>query len=146
MKRIQIDGQWFKISEKTGRPSKVPLTRCSNTMTETDFKSWILSGLRSKTRMWKPTQDAWKLNTRNNISGKGKHRIEHQCGQCLQWLPRKTKKNKEGIELDHIIPIGGLNCFSKLQQWVERAFVEIDGYQKLCTTCHAKKTKAEKQK
>ncbi len=113
-------------------------------MTEAGFRGWILSALRSLTRAWKPASDAWKLNTRPNISGKGRHKIEHQCVSCLEWFPKKTKKNKIGAELDHIIPIGGLSSLAKLQQWVERAFVEVEGFQKLCSVCHAKKTKTER--
>ena len=143
-KRVQIDGGWYRVSEKTGRASKVPLTRCSNTMTESEFKSWVLSGLRDRTMMWKPANDAWKLNTRANTSGKGRHRIEHQCAHCSKWFPKKTKKNNTGIELDHIIPIGGLNDFNKAAEWIEKAFVEVDAYQKLCTICHQIKTNSEK--
>lgn len=146
IKRTCIDGVYYKVSQKTGRISKIPLTRCSNTMTESEFKAWVLSGLRDRTRMWKPAQDAWKLNTRANMSGKGRHRVEHQCGKCKKWLPKKTRKNDMGIELDHIIPIGGLNDLSKAAQWIERAFVEVQGYQKLCSSCHAKKTKEERKR
>lgn len=121
-------------------------TRCSGTMTEAAFRGWILSALRSLSRKWKPANDAWKLNTR--IKPKdvpGRHRTEHKCAQCGVWLPRKTKQNARGIELDHITPIGGLSSLDKLKQWVQRAFVEIDGFQKLCSDkCHAAKTAKER--
>jgi len=126
--------------------AKVEKTRCSKTMTEAGFRAWILSALRSLTRRWKPANDAWKLNTRPNKSGNGRHRIEHQCAHCKEWFPKKTKKNDVGVELDHIVPIGGLSSFSKLEQWVLNAFVEVDGYQKLCSVCHRIKTNGEKVK
>ncbi len=122
----------------------VEKTRCSRTMTEAAFRGWILSALRSLTRKWKPANDAWKLNTRPNTSGVGRHRVEHQCALCSCWAPRKTKANTFGIELDHKVAIGGLSCFSKLEQWIRRAFVEVPDYQKLCTNCHAVKTKGER--
>lgn len=125
---------------------KSPKTRCSGTMTEAAFRTWILSALRNLTRKWKPANDAWKLNTRPNTSGVGRHRIEHQCALCGCWGPKKSKTNTFGIELDHITPIGGLSCFSKLEQWIRRAFVEVPDYQKLCTICHAAKTKEERSK
>lgn len=121
-------------------------TICSGTMTEASFRNWILSALRSLTRKWKPANDAWKVNARPNTSGVGRHRTEHQCAHCGCWAPRKTRTNAFGIELDHIKPIGGLSSFSKLQQWIQNAFIEVDGYQKLCTNCHAAKTKEEKVK
>jgi hypothetical protein len=146
IKRVQIEGNWFKVSEKTGRLSKVPLTRCSNTMTESEYKAWVLGGLANMTRKWKPANDAWKINTRVKPKDvKGAHRIEHQCAHCLVWGPKKTRTNKWGMELDHIVPKGGLSDFSKTEQWIERAFVEIEGYQKLCTDCHRTKTNEEKK-
>lgn len=127
------------------KTTKVPRTRCSGTLTEAGFRGWILSALRSLTRRWKPASDAWKLHTRPNTSGKGRHRIEHQCVACKGWFPKKTKASKVGVELDHIKPIGGLDSFSKLEQWIVNAFVEVDGYQKLCVACHQKKTAEERK-
>lgn len=144
LKRKRIDGQWFKITP-TGRIGKVPLTRCSNTQTEAEYKGWVLSGLRGLTRKWKPAADAWNVNTRAKPKDiKGKHRIEHQCSKCLEWGPKKTKKNSWGMELDHINNIGGYSV--GFDVWVERAFVEIDGYQKVCTTCHRRKSNDERIK
>src|SRR5260221_9987797 len=123
----------------------VKKTRCSGTMTEAAFRNWILSALRSLTRKWKPANDVWKKGSRLKPSTVvGRHRIEHQCAHCGVWLPKKTRTNAKGIELDHIVPIGGLSCFSKLEQWIRRAFVETSDYQKLCTTCHAAKTAKER--
>lgn len=144
VKRKCIDGVWYRVTP-TGRTSKVPLTRCSNTMTEAEYVAWVLSGLSNMTRKWPPANEAWNLNTRVKPKGNpGKHRIEHQCVHCSVWGPKKSKKNSFGMELDHIVPKGGLNAFSKFEQWAERAFVEVDGYQKLCTICHRKKTNGEK--
>lgn len=141
--KILIEGQWFRVSDKTGRASKVPLTHCNNTMTTAEFKGWVLSGLRDRTRYWAPANAAWKLYTRPNQSG-SRHKIEHQCNVCKGWFVKKKVKNRNTIELDHIIPCGGLNDFSKAGEWVAKAFVEIDGYQKLCISCHSIKTKDEK--
>jgi hypothetical protein len=119
---------------------------CSGTMTEAAFRGWILSALRNLTRKWKPASDALKKGTRAKpVNVAGRHRIEHKCADCGVWAPKKSKTNTFGIELDHIVPIGGLSSFSKLQQWITNAFVEVDGYQKLCTDCHKIKTQREKQ-
>ena len=127
MKRIEIDGQWFRVSDKTGRASKVPLTRCGNTMTESEFRSWVLGGLRDRTMMWKPAQEAWKLHTRKNQSG-SRHKVEHQCQHCLNWFVLKKikigKTSRNTVELDHIKPIGGLKPdFSNAGEWVNNAYV-----------------------
>ncbi len=145
--RVLIDGQWFAVSAKTGRPSKIPLTRCSNTMTETDYQGWVLSGLRALTHKWLPAQQAWKLNTRPNQSG-SRHKVEHECQHCKQWFV-KTKikgKKRNTVELDHIKPIGGYSGSKSLDLWAANAFVELEQYQKLCYACHTFKTNSEKVK
>jgi hypothetical protein len=127
------------------RKRRVERTRCSGTMTEAEFRNWVLAALRRLTMRWKPANDAWKINTRPNKSGKGRHKIEHQCAMCLKWFPKYSKRSKNiGVVLDHIVPIGGLSCLSKLEQWVLRALVEVEGYQKLCTLCHQIKTNSER--
>jgi len=131
-----IDGQICSVRG-------IPLTRCSGTMTEAGFLGWILSALRSLTRKWKPAQQAWKLNTRPNTTG-SRHKFEHQCAHCLQWFVKKKINKRSTIELDHIVPCGGLNHLDKASVWLSRAFVEIDGYQKLCLECHTKKSNEEK--
>ncbi len=144
IKRKCVEGVWYAITP-TGRIGKVPLTRCSNTMTEAGFKAWVLSGLAALTYKWPPANEAWQINTRPKPKGTpGRHFIEHQCAHCGIWGPKKSKKNDFGLELDHIIPKGGLSDFSKAGEWVEKAFVEVPGYQKLCVPCHRKKTNEEK--
>jgi 5-methylcytosine-specific restriction endonuclease McrA len=48
--------------------------------------------------------------------------------------------------VDHIIGAGSLNCAADLPGFVERLFCEQDNLQVLCTECHDKKTKLEKEK
>lgn len=130
-----------KIIEKDGEKYSVRgvrLTRAGNTMTESEFRSWVLSGLRSRTRYWPPANAAWKLNTRPSQSSNKRLKIEHQCNICKEWF------SKAKMQLDHIKPIGGLSCLSKLQTWVERAFVEVEGYQKICKPCHKIKSRDER--
>lgn len=143
--RVQIGSKWFRVN-KNGKPG-AELVRCSNTMTEAEFVAWVLSGLRARTKLWQPANEAWKLNTRPKPAHiKGRHRVEHQCVICLQWFPKAKKKSKIiGVQLDHIIPCEGMSDFAKAPLWIARAFVEIDGYQKLCSTCHNIKSQKERK-
>lgn len=142
-KRIQIDGVWYRVSEKTGRPSKVPLTRCNNTWTESEFVSWIIKGLQNKTMMWPPAQEAWKLNRRPNQSA-SKHKWEHLCNHCKGWFVLKKVGKRNSVELDHIIPSGGTTQLLKdFMGWAGKAYIDTIGYQKLCFNCHQKKSKNE---
>lgn len=117
----------------------VPKTRCSGTMSEAAFWSFIRSALRQKSRWWKPIS-VCKLNARRDYKGPSKRqKYEYQCKQCKTWT---TEKN---INVDHIIPAGSLNTSQDLPLFVERLFCEQDNLQVLCTTCHDKKTLKEKQ-
>lgn len=143
-KRVFIDGYWYRVNSKTGKPSKVPLTRCNNQWTESEWRSWILSGLRSKTMMWPPAQQAWKLNVRPNQSG-SRHKYEHQCAICKDWFVKKKVGNRNSVELDHIVNCGGLNDLKKFAEWADKAYTDTNSYQKLCIACHNFKSLKERR-
>jgi 5-methylcytosine-specific restriction endonuclease McrA len=69
-----------------------------------------------------------------------RQKYEYQCNSCSKWFPEKQ------INVDHIIGAGSLNCAADLPGFVERLFCEQDNLQVLCTECHDKKTKLEKEK
>lgn len=132
--RRLIDGKWYRITP-TGKVG-VELTHCSNTMTKPQLIARVLSAMRAATRFWLPKVEKLNEGRRKRKDGVW----ENSCELCLQWF------RMNDLEADHIIPCGGMNCFSKAQVWLERAFVEIDGYQRICKTCHLAKTLAEKKK
>lgn len=114
--------------------------RAGGTMTEAAFWSFIRSALRQKSRWWKPITQA-KIDARRAYKGSNKRqKYEYQCNKCKKWYPDKQ------INVDHIQPAGELNTANDLPGFVERLFCETDNLQVLCTTCHDKKTKAEKLK
>ena len=115
-------------------------TRNAGTMTESAFWSFIRSGLRQKSRWWKPITEC-KLKARKAYKGPNKRqKFEYQCNSCKDWFPEKK------INVDHIVGAGSLNCSADLPGFVERLFCEQDNLQVLCTECHDKKTKLEKEK
>ncbi|GAG51046.1 unnamed protein product [marine sediment metagenome] len=61
----------------------------------------------------------------------------YQCAACRSFF-----KGAE-VQVDHIIPTGGLTSLEELAGFVERLTVE-EGFQVLCKGCHKKKTEAEK--
>jgi 5-methylcytosine-specific restriction endonuclease McrA len=114
--------------------------RNSGTMTEAAFWSFIRATLRQKSRWWKPIKNV-KLKARRAYKGQNKRqKYEYQCNRCKKYFPEKL------INVDHIIPIGKLNCANDLPSFVERLFCEEDNLQVLCNTCHDKKTKKEMRK
>lgn len=128
------------MPKKTTAPKKprVPKTRNAGTMTESAFWSFIRSALRQKSRWWKPITLA-KQKARRPYKGPNKRqKFEYLCALCNKYHPEKN------INVDHMVPAGSLNCAHDLPGFVERLFCELDNLQVLCTTCHDKKTKAEK--
>jgi 5-methylcytosine-specific restriction endonuclease McrA len=124
--------------KKTTRKPKVERTRNNGTMTESMFWSFIRSGLRQKSRWWKPITQC-KLNSKRAYKGPLKRqKFEYQCAHCEKWFPEKK------INVDHIQPAGSLNCANDLPGFVERLFCEVDNLQVLCEKCHDVKTKLEK--
>ena len=78
-------------------------TRNSKTMTESAFWSFIRSGLRQKSRWWKPITEC-KLKAKRVYKGPNKRqRFEYQCNTCKLWFAEKH------INVDHIQPAGSLN-------------------------------------
>jgi len=126
--------------KKTTRRTATPKTRNAGTMTDSAFWSFIRSALRQKSRWWKPITEC-KMKARRAYKGPLKRqKFEYQCNSCKDWFPEKK------INVDHIVGAGSLNCSADLPGFVERLFCEQDNLQVLCTECHDKKTKLEKEK
>ena len=124
--------------KKAVKRVKVIKTRNAGTMTESAFWSFIRSGLRQKSRWWKPITEC-KLKAKRTYKGPNKRqKFEYQCNSCKNWFAEKQ------INVDHIVPAGSLNCAQDLPGFVERLFCETDNLQVLCEKCHDKKTKLEK--
>lgn len=130
-----------KIIEKNGKYYTVrgiELTHCSNTMTTAEFFSFILGGLRRLTKYWRPKLDKLHEGRRKYTGIDKRTKWEYQCEYCLNWFKQMH------IEMDHIIPCGGCNSYDKVVPWLKKAFIEKEGYQILCITCHTKKTNGER--
>ena len=127
-----------KKARKTAKP-RVVKTRNAGTMTESAFWSFIRSGLRQKSRWWKPITEC-KLKAKRTYKGPNKRqKFEYQCNTCKQWFAEKH------INVDHMVPAGSLNCAEDLPGFVERLFCEQENLQVLCENCHNIKTKLEKK-
>jgi len=123
---------------KKKRATKTEKTRNAGTMTESAFWSFIRSGLRQKSRFWKPITQC-KMEARRAYKGPLKRqKFEYQCNVCSKWFPEKK------INIDHIIPAGSLRSANDLPGFVERLFCEVDNLQCICETCHNVKTQKEK--
>ena len=130
----------MKKSIKKAAKPRIPKTRNAGTMTESAFWSFIRSGLRQKSRWWKPITEC-KLKSKRAYKGPNKRqKFEYQCNECKLYFPDKL------INVDHIVPAGSLNCAADLPGFVERLLVEKDGWRILCKVCHKQRTQQDKKK
>lgn len=104
-------------------------------MTKAQFRSWIISALRERSRYWKPKQEAI---ARARIS-RGQYKCE-ECGKVwpasLPPLPWK-KRRRKNINADHIEPVVPITGWESYDSWIERCFVSADKFQALCWECHS---------
>jgi 5-methylcytosine-specific restriction endonuclease McrA len=106
-------------------------------------KSWIVSQLRRISLRYPPAIRARNRTKEEYFiaSKKGKQlrRVKFTCEKC----GKKDLKRTE-TELDHIQPV--INVATGFVDWnsfLERHFVEENGYQLLCISCHEQKTLLE---
>lgn len=118
---------------------KLPKTRCNGTMTESQYWSFIRSGLRNKSRRWAPIYTTLNKAKRPSKSKNKRLKFEYQCNECKKWKP-----NSE-VAVDHIKPAGSLTCGAHLEEFVNTLFCEMDNLQVLCKDCHKIKTEQEKE-
>lgn len=99
-------------------------------MSEFSKKKWIENGLRRISYKYPPR---YTTQTLARIE-RGKYR----CSDC-----KGSFKVKE-IQLDHIVPvIDPVKGFTDWNDYIERMFPDMGGYQVLCTECHQKKSESE---
>ena len=111
--------------------------------TEARFRSFIVSALRSATGRWGPKQSCIK----NARVARGKYKCEG-CGVVgPATLPPKegNKRRIKNIVADHREPIVPVTGFISYDSWIERCFIELEGFQALCHKCHSEKSGEERE-
>jgi hypothetical protein len=129
---------------------KKPKPYCNGTMTEAAFRSYIMSGLRAKSRFWKPKTVAIAKTFvkvgKNPATG---HKCKlHKCPKCKGLFPQSK------MDADHIAPVVPVEGFKDSKHtflsydWtklIKRLFCESEGYRVICKECHKKITKKQNQ-
>lgn len=95
-------------------------------------RAFAISGLRRQHYRWAPK---WEAEKRSKVE-RGLYFCENpDCGQIMK---------KKDTQMDHIIPVVNPDTgFTTLDEYAERLFVEVDGYQRLCCECHNTKSAGE---
>jgi len=117
-------------------------TRNNGNWTEARYNSFITSALRNAHGRWGPKAQA-KKNAR--IS-----RGIYRCSACGELGPATLppdpgkKRRKNNAAVDHIEPVVDPAVGKTTwDEYINRMFVEVEGYQVLCYSCHKKKTNEE---
>ncbi len=105
---------------------------CNGQWTAARKKSFITSALRRASSRWAP-----KYLTKKNARTA---RNTYKCSLCANSVGNKD------IKIDHINPVvDPTKGFESWDKFIERLFVELDGYQAICITCHKTKTAEERE-
>jgi 5-methylcytosine-specific restriction endonuclease McrA len=114
----------------------------NNQWTDSRFRSFIKSALRSASSKWPPKYQALNdacIGTKTNKKT-GRLAKHYKCANCNNDFPAKE------IQVDHIDPvIDPIKGFTTWDEVVKRMFCEKIGFQILCIPCHKVKTNQEKQ-
>lgn len=116
----------------------------NGTWTSARFKSFIISQLRAATQRWGPKATCIK----NARVRRGVYLCEGCNLEGPATLPpaEGNKRRIKNIVADHIDPIVDPAIgFTSYDDWIERCFVELEGYQALCHKCHTVKTAEERE-
>lgn len=138
-KRVSSTSHARKNSSKTRGASKSAKGRDSSgtlQWTEARKHSFIVSVLRAGTRRWPPKyQTLAEAKVGKKINSKTGRLAEHYlCTACCNEFPAT------GVEVDHIIPVVSSGGFTTWDDYIERMFVDREGFQVLCKACHKIKT------
>ena len=105
---------------------------CNGQWTEARFKGFVVSALRRASSRWAPKYTC-KKNARSG-------RNQYTCALCKQVVGNKD------IKIDHIEPVVDPALgFQGYDEFIKRLFVELDGYQAICVSCHQIKTNKERE-
>lgn len=118
-------------------------TRNNGRWTEARHKSFIISALRGAHSKWGVKADVKKLARVS--TGR------YVCAECGNVGPATLppldgqKRRRNNAAVDHIEPVvEPAEGFQDWNTYIERMFLELDGYQVLCHDCHSTKTKDER--
>jgi hypothetical protein len=102
------------------------------------FFQWLRSGLRKLSQRWPPAYEAMNNAKVPYVGDNKRKKWLYRCAKCAGLFDSKS------VASDHIIPCGSLSCKEDIAGFIERLFVDVDGYQILCDGCHNVKTYMDK--
>lgn len=126
-----------QTKKKPKKLKNIDRPRNGGQWTEARFVSFVKSALRGARwpQKYQCIKDAYIEDGINPATGR-KCKL-HECPQCNGTFPQNQ------MHADHIIPVVGPEGFQTWDMFIERLFVEADGFQAMCKECHKRITKHE---
>lgn len=107
--------------------------------TESRYRGFVKSGLRSASQRWPPKYKvlnaAFVGSYKNPTSGRMAK--FYRCNKCQDKFVMKD------VEVNHITPVIPLSGFDSWDGVIERLFCEKEGLEVLCKPCHKEITQQE---
>lgn len=112
---------------------------CGGTWTESKYKSFIKSGLRTMSVRWPPRYQALAdaFDHQGINPSTGRLAKLYRCKSCNNLFPAS------GMEVNHKDPVIPIDGFKSWDDVIQRLFCEKEGLEALCRDCHKKVTKEE---
>lgn len=110
--------------------------------TEGRFRAFITSTLRGGFRKYPPKYEVLKeaLWGKKLNSKTGRQCIHYTCNECKKEYPAKE------VNVDHVQPVVcPKEGFIDWNTFIDRLFCTRENLQVLCSKCHTKKTKEERE-
>ncbi len=118
----------------------VEKTRNGGQWTEARYVGFVRSALRAASMRWGPKNEALKAARLS--------RGMYLCAECKGAVPNSLPgdgKRVKNVYVDHIDPVVEPEVgFVSWDTFIERLFIEKDGFQILCGACHKAKTAEER--
>jgi 5-methylcytosine-specific restriction endonuclease McrA len=95
-----------------------------------DLKAFVIRILRSGSYKWPARNEALKASR--------VQRGLYKCASCQLVF------KKQEVHLDHIDPVIDVKTgFTNFEEYINRLYCDVSGYQVICKTCHSAKTLTE---
>jgi len=118
-----------------------PKIHNSNQWTDARFHGFKMALIRDGLRRWNPKHKCVQNAECGEVfRAKTKRKCKtYQCTHCGGVF------TADQMKADHIEPMVPLTGFVSWDDTMERAFVEVDGFQAVCGVCHQIKSNEEKE-
>ena len=112
---------------------RVPRTRNGGTMTNAMFFQWLRNVLRRSSMYWKPVAQVRKEAQVPYKGANKRRKYSYVCSCCGKEFAAT------GVDIHHKVPAGTLTSFDEISSFAERLFIEKEGLECLCHSCHNQK-------